>query len=85
MLVFLHVGRVLNRFSKDVGFLDDVLPFIFCEYLLVSVSYDQKFNTVHGFIVCKNHVFQIAYDATQRDLSFLNLVCAIVMYSCISL
>ena len=51
MLVFLHVGRVLNRFSKDVGFLDDVLPFIFCEYLLVSVSYGQKFKTVHGFIV----------------------------------
>ena len=29
-------GRVLNRFSKDVGFLDDLLPFTFCEYLLVS-------------------------------------------------
>ena len=30
------IGRVLNRFSKDVGFIDDVLPYIFCEYLVVS-------------------------------------------------
>ena len=28
-------GRVLNRFAKDVGFLDDLLPFIFCEYFIV--------------------------------------------------
>lgn len=31
------VGRVLNRFSKDVSFLDDLLPYIFCEYLLVMI------------------------------------------------
>ena len=31
-------GRVLNRFSKDVGFLDDHLPYYFCEYLMVSVG-----------------------------------------------
>ena len=30
-----YVGRILNRFSKDVGFLDDLLPYVFCEYLLV--------------------------------------------------
>ena len=29
-------GRVLNRFSKDVGFLDDLLPYTFMEYLVVS-------------------------------------------------
>ena len=29
-------GRVLNRFAKDVGFLDDLLPYIFLEYLTVS-------------------------------------------------
>ena len=28
-------GRILNRFSKDVGFLDDLLPYIFCEFILV--------------------------------------------------
>ena len=31
------VGRILNRFSKDIGYLDDLLPYIFCEYLLVSL------------------------------------------------
>ena len=30
------VGRVLNRFSNDTGALDDLLPFHFCEYILVS-------------------------------------------------
>lgn len=29
-------GRVLNRFSKDLGFMDDVLPFFFFDYLGVS-------------------------------------------------
>ena len=32
----LTIGRVLNRFSKDIGFLDDLLPYVFCEYLLVN-------------------------------------------------
>lgn len=27
------VGRVLNRFSKDTGFLDDILIFSFCEFI----------------------------------------------------
>ena len=26
---------MLNRFAKDVGFLDDLLPYVFLEYLLV--------------------------------------------------
>ena len=34
----MYVGRVLNRFSKDIGFLDDLLPFIFCDFVLVSIS-----------------------------------------------
>ncbi|EGD72614.1 hypothetical protein PTSG_12159 [Salpingoeca rosetta] len=27
------VGRILNRFSKDMGFLDDLLPWTFCDFL----------------------------------------------------
>ena len=38
------VGRVLNRFAKDVGFLDDLLPFQFCEYFLVSHSLSLKIS-----------------------------------------
>ncbi len=34
--LFVVKGRVLNRFSKDVGFLDDLLPQQFYEYLIVS-------------------------------------------------
>ena len=29
-------GRVLNRFSKDVGFIDAVLPYQIVEFLNVS-------------------------------------------------
>ena len=31
-----HTGRVLNRFSKDIGFLDDEIPFYFSLYSIVS-------------------------------------------------
>lgn len=37
-LLLLSIGRILNRFSKDTGFLDDLLPYTFCEYLLVSIT-----------------------------------------------
>ena len=30
------IDRILNRFSKDVGFLDDVLPYFFCGFIIVS-------------------------------------------------
>ena len=33
--IHLHAGRVLNRFSKDVGFLDKLLPFVLCDDILV--------------------------------------------------
>ena len=29
-------GRVLNRFSKDVGFLDDLLPYHYSDFSVVS-------------------------------------------------
>ena len=29
-------GRILNRFSADIGFLDDLLPYTFLEYVFVS-------------------------------------------------
>ena len=32
------LGRVLNRFSKDIGFMDEVLPFQFLELFTVSVG-----------------------------------------------
>ena len=38
MFTKFDVGRILNRFSKDVGFLDDLLPTAFTDYLFVSLS-----------------------------------------------
>ena len=34
--LLLSLGRVLNRFSKDIGFMDDLLPFQFVELFTVS-------------------------------------------------
>ena len=31
------LGRVLNRFSKDIGFMDDLLPYHFNELFTVSI------------------------------------------------
>ena len=45
----MFLGRVLNRFAKDVGFLDDLLPFQFCEYFLVSQSFSQILLTYSFF------------------------------------
>ena len=33
--IYIYIGRILNRFSKDVGFVDDVIPEIFFLYLTV--------------------------------------------------
>lgn len=30
-------GRILNRFSKDMGFVDDMMPFTYCDFLQVSL------------------------------------------------
>jgi ATP-binding cassette subfamily C (CFTR/MRP) protein 4 len=32
------VGRILNRFAKDIGFMDDVLPGTFTDFLQISLS-----------------------------------------------
>ena len=36
-IMYISIGRILNRFSKDIGFMDDVLPFQFMELFTVSV------------------------------------------------
>ena len=34
--VSVNVGRVLNRFSKDIGFIDAILPYQSVDFLNVS-------------------------------------------------
>ena len=36
--MLLSLGRVLNRFSKDIGFMDDLLPYHFNELFSVSIG-----------------------------------------------
>ena len=56
-----NLGRVLNRFSKDVEFLDERLVIIFLEYLIVSflVLHDGITMFVylgsHSFLCCNAH------------------------------
>lgn len=32
------LGRILNRFSKDIGMIDDMMPMILCDVLQVTCS-----------------------------------------------
>ena len=36
LCIITYIGRVLNRFSKDIGFLDDLLPLTFLHYVTVG-------------------------------------------------
>lgn len=38
MYVIIFAGRILNRFSKDLGFVDDVMSFTCCDFLQVNAS-----------------------------------------------
>ena len=42
--MFVHVGRVLNRFSKDVGFIDALLPYQSAEFCIVSCKLLHKYE-----------------------------------------
>ena len=35
----IYTGRVLNRFSKDIGFLDDLLPQVLLEFLQLFIRF----------------------------------------------
>lgn len=36
-ILFLYLGRISNRFSKDIGAIDDILPKILLSYLQVII------------------------------------------------
>lgn len=44
-LYFLTSGRVLNRFSKDIGQLDSNMPWTFVDF--IQVGKDLVLNTLH--------------------------------------
>ena len=51
-IIMLRLGRVLNRFSKDIGFMDDLLPFQFVELFSVSVITDRSTNSNVTVMCC---------------------------------
>ncbi len=46
-------GRVLNRFSKDIGFIDDMLPANFYSCTIVSISPNLRYM----YMVCRKSEF----------------------------
>ena len=49
-LTFVVAGRILNRFAKDIGFMDELLPTTFTDFNQVSTMYD----ATYGIIETKN-------------------------------
>ena len=72
MIVYFSSGRVLNRFSKDIGFMDDILPYVFCEYLIVSVACKVLFISFVSIDIIKScdllvfYILDFIYKYTGR-------------------
>ncbi|XP_031554599.1 multidrug resistance-associated protein 4-like isoform X2 [Actinia tenebrosa] len=72
------IGRILNRFSKDMGFIDDMMPFVVCDFsqtsmmvlgilLLVAVNNPITFVVVIP-IVCLFWYLRQYYMKTSREV-----------------
>uniref|UniRef100_A0A3P8TQF5 ATP-binding cassette, sub-family C (CFTR/MRP), member 4 n=1 Tax=Amphiprion percula TaxID=161767 RepID=A0A3P8TQF5_AMPPE len=44
------IGRILNRFSKDIGQLDSNMPWTFVDFIQVHVVFTSKFNPVFSHL-----------------------------------
>ncbi|XP_036361692.1 multidrug resistance-associated protein 4 isoform X2 [Octopus sinensis] len=88
------VGRVLNRFSKDMGLIDDVLPssivdFLQCFFLTLSVIFvtgsTNPYVFIAAFIILVLFVFlRQYYIQTSRSLKRLETVARSPVFSHIS-
>ena len=81
---FLCVGRVLNRFSKDIGFLDDLLPQVFFEFiqlfvrflgiLIISIAANPWLAIVAAAVMVVFVFFRWYYLKTARDVKRLEAI-----------
>lgn len=63
-------GRILNRFSKDMGVVDEVMPRMFLDSIQVSIT--SKFNIVEktGSVLCYV-TFMVGLDCFVKYLIYL--------------
>ncbi|GMR31895.1 hypothetical protein PMAYCL1PPCAC_02090, partial [Pristionchus mayeri] len=88
------IGRILNRFSKDVSTMDDTISMVFFEFVVGMLS----FATIVGMIFLLNpwivlpslplvavfYLFRQVYLATSRDVKRLEATSRSPLYSHIS-
>ncbi|KAK6759548.1 hypothetical protein RB195_021245 [Necator americanus] len=88
------IGRILNRFSKDVGTMDDQLSFVFFEFLMGALNF---FGIVFVILLLNPIVFlptlpllilffmlRLVYLASSRDVKRLEATTRSPLYSHIS-
>ncbi|KAL6725064.1 hypothetical protein Aduo_019884 [Ancylostoma duodenale] len=88
------IGRILNRFSKDVGTMDDQLSFVFFEFLMGALNF---FGIVFVILLLNPIVFlptlpllilffllRVVYLASSRDVKRLEATTRSPLYSHIS-
>ena len=68
------IGRILNRFSKDIGFMDDLLPYYFNELFTVSIKCNLKKIIVY---------FSIYIATAEVHIYYVGRMCGqlLVVYS----
>lgn len=55
------VGRILNRFSKDIGHLDDLLPLTFLDFVQVIQLLLSKTSALHSAFIFLYALLKISY------------------------
>ncbi|XP_022093078.1 multidrug resistance-associated protein 4-like isoform X2 [Acanthaster planci] len=88
------VGRILNRFSKDIGFMDDLLPATFSDFLRISldtIAYIILISTFNPFclaftlpIVIVFFLIRRFYLASSRDVMRLEGIARSPVFSHLS-
>ncbi len=78
------IGRVLNRFSKDIGFLDDLLPQVLFEFiqifirflgiLITSIAANPWLAIVAAAVMVVFVFFRWYYLKTARDVKRLEAI-----------
>jgi ATP-binding cassette subfamily C (CFTR/MRP) protein 4 len=89
------IGRILNRFSKDVGFIDDILIFTLCEFfqfvfrffgIMVTAVIANPYVVIVVIILCVVFVFFRWYFVKPaRDIKRIEALSRSPLYSHISM